>query len=258
MNQQRKLALSMRGGSAKTVAYLGVVNYLEDHNIHIDMMIGASGGAMIATTYAYTLDAKAISKHCSTFNPKQMWDLDSILKLDIFDRERMMNWGGALVGDGRLEDLPITTWVQVTNLDKLKSEIIDHGRIKDTCSASCAFPFLTEPLEIEGVRYLDGDISSGYAVKFLKDKGAEVVIGLNSGHPGSTGHYLSDKFFLSLAAAKSEILRLDQEKDPVDLMLSDLGAEIGALEFSASRDAFEHGYRIAREHSEEIMDLLYR
>ena len=47
-----KLGISLAGGGIKGAAHIGVLKALEEKNIKIDMISGASSGSIVATLYA--------------------------------------------------------------------------------------------------------------------------------------------------------------------------------------------------------------
>ncbi len=49
---QKKLALSFRGGGARCISYIGFLDPLEENDIEVSMIIGSSAGALIGTAYA--------------------------------------------------------------------------------------------------------------------------------------------------------------------------------------------------------------
>jgi NTE family protein len=53
-----KIGLVLAGGGARGAAHIGVLKYLEDHRIPIDVVTGTSIGAIIGGLYASGLSAR--------------------------------------------------------------------------------------------------------------------------------------------------------------------------------------------------------
>ena len=57
-----------------------------------------------------------------------------------------------------VEECPIPFNVSAFNLKTWDTEVINQGCLTHAIAASCAFPFLFQPVALNGVRYLDGGI----------------------------------------------------------------------------------------------------
>ena len=55
-----KIGLVLAGGGARGAAHIGVLKYLEDHRIPVDLVTGTSIGAIIGGLYASGLSAREI------------------------------------------------------------------------------------------------------------------------------------------------------------------------------------------------------
>ncbi len=49
---QQPIALALRGGSAKGLAHLGVLQGLEEENLPVDAIVGTSAGSLVGSLYA--------------------------------------------------------------------------------------------------------------------------------------------------------------------------------------------------------------
>ena len=83
--------------------------------------------------------------------------------------------------------LPIPFMCVATNLETGKTKIFEKGDLIKSIMASSAFPSLIEPIKINDTIYVDGAMAINLPSKPLKDKGIDIVIGVNL----STG--LNDK-----------------------------------------------------------------
>ena len=79
---QNPLALALRGGSAKGLAHLGVLQGLDDENLGADAIVGTSAGSLIGSLYASGFSANGIAR---IFKSR-----DFGLAFD--DRQRSIGW----------------------------------------------------------------------------------------------------------------------------------------------------------------------
>src|SRR5260370_15196048 len=61
------IGLALSGGAARGIAHVGVLRALEEHNIPIDAIAGASAGALIGGAYAAGLSIAQLEDLAQTF-----------------------------------------------------------------------------------------------------------------------------------------------------------------------------------------------
>lgn len=256
--KQKKLGLSLRGGGARCASYLGFIKALEENDIEIHAIIGASGGAIAGGSYAALRDYEKCVEHFEKFTPGGFIGLDSLRDLHIASDDMTIEFARELVGDVKIKDTKIPMYIQVTNVDSGEPTIIEEGELAKTSIASSAMPWMVKPIEIDGQRYIDGDIGGGFATSFLKSKGCDAVIGLCPGYA-----YAAEANTNRLAnlvrpvdIMTKQIRLMDQLLDPVDLMFEGIASGYGIGDFKKSREIAEHGYEIAEGRMDEIKELL--
>ena len=62
-----KTALVLGGGGSRALAHLGVLDEILKNNIHIDLIVGTSMGAIVGGLYAYYGDVSAVSNKMRNF-----------------------------------------------------------------------------------------------------------------------------------------------------------------------------------------------
>ena len=80
---------------------------------------------------------------------------------------------------GDFSKLPIPFLCIGTNLESGKMQIFEKGDLVSSIMASSAFPSLMDPVKIGDSLYIDGAMSINYPSKPLKDKGMDIVIGVD-------------------------------------------------------------------------------
>lgn len=125
--------------------------------------------------------------------------------------------------DSKLEECKIKTFIQLTDLETGESEIFKKGPIAELVFTSSAMTIVTKPYLYDVECCIDGDVSSGFAVEFLKQQGADVVIGLSCNKDDqyvlSNNHTsIINRALDSFQIAGKTIRSLDQKLDPVALL----------------------------------------
>src|SRR5690606_22428273 len=75
--------------------------------------------------------------------------------------------------------LPIPFMCIGTNLESGAMEVFEKGDLVSSIMASSAFPSLMDPVKIGDSLYIDGAMTINYPSKPLKDKGIDIVIGVD-------------------------------------------------------------------------------
>lgn len=205
-----RIGLSLAGGGAKGFSHVGVLKVLDSLGVKIDYIAGTSMGAIVGGLYAsgysgkeiekivmdtdfYSLitDPKTTRQETTFFNKSVDKYLLSIpLKNGKITLPSSISTGQKNVyllkelfkNVSNINDfskLPIPFMCVATNLESGNMEIFEKGDLVQSIMASSAFPSLMDPVKIGDSIYIDGAMSVNYPSKPLKDKGIDIVIGVD-------------------------------------------------------------------------------
>ncbi len=176
-NERPRVALVLGGGGPRGFAHLGVLNVLEANGIEVDLIVGASVGAMIGALYAYGVTATALEKIGLDLNPARFLGVstsgfkgsgDAIVSF-------IADHTGGLPLDAMKRKLAVT--VARTRDNTL--EIFNRGNTGAATRASSAIPRQFAPVRIRGVEYQDGDEAAPVPIRAARELGARVVIAVD-------------------------------------------------------------------------------
>ena len=205
-----KIGLSLAGGGAKGFSHVGVLKVLDSLGVKVDYISGTSMGAIIGGLYAsgysgkeiekivmdtdfysLILDPKAKRQETTFYNKSVDKYLFSIpikngkitLPSSISSGQKNVYLLKELFRNvSTIDDfskLPIPFMCVATNLESGNMEIFEKGDLVQSIMASSAFPSLMDPVKIGDSIYIDGAMSVNYPSKPLKDKGIDIVIGVD-------------------------------------------------------------------------------
>lgn len=158
---KNRVVLSLGGGGARGIAHVGVIKYLEDHEIPIDAIAGTSMGALIASLYAFGRSTDEIIEIFSRLNPFEYRGLS-------FEKYRLGIWKNTSLmetlyqefpDNPNIEDSKIKLYIATTRLKDGKAVFFEKGNLIDAILASCAIPGIYNPQDINGELYTDGGLS---------------------------------------------------------------------------------------------------
>jgi NTE family protein len=182
MNQQvngkPKIGLALSGGVVRGFAHLGVLEVLEAEGIEIDIVGGASAGALIGYCYAAGMRLPALIELTTQINwlrlAQPVWPKSgfvSFIKLE--------QWLVELLGDLHFADLARPFVVMTSDIDTGEAYAITSGRVAPAVRASCSVPGFVEPAELDGRRLVDGAVANNLPTKAVRHLGADYVIGVD-------------------------------------------------------------------------------
>jgi NTE family protein len=183
-----KLGLALGGGFARGLAHIGVLKVLEEEKIPVDFIGGTSVGAALGAIY------------CSGVSAKEMEELAAILKfshiarwtvsrLGLCSNDRLAGLLAKTLKVSTFEELRIPLAVSATDFVTGESVVFTSGPLVDPVRASCAYPGVFLPVNVNGRLMVDGLLAHPVPATPLKQLGADKVVAVyfNSHWVGATG-----------------------------------------------------------------------
>ncbi|MBL7069237.1 MAG: patatin-like phospholipase family protein [Candidatus Omnitrophica bacterium] len=178
-----KIGLALSSGSARGEAHVGVIKAIIDKGIPVNMIAGASAGAIVGACFAATGNVDDIEKAIYEARPKQlreMISLDLAIRLKGFiGEEKSLKWLKSLIGGVYFRDLKIPLAIVATDMQSGDQVVITEGSVLEAVRASIAMPVLFTPTKSQGRFLVDGGFSNPLPVDVLKNMGATFVIASN-------------------------------------------------------------------------------
>ena len=206
--QRLKIGLVFSGGGARGFAHIGVIEWLEEHRIPVDVVTGTSMGGLIAGMYATGMTPAEAHKFITAVD----WD-KSLLSEPSYDQlafrrkedRRAYQLGIALGlkdglggpagfnpghGVGQLfdraaltyadmktfDDLPIPFRCVATDLLTGDPDVLQSGSLPQALRATMAVPGVFTPVELDDKILVDGGMVDNIPSDVAREMGAKVVI----------------------------------------------------------------------------------
>ena len=166
-----KIGVVLASGNIKAFAAIPVFEMLEQEQLDPDLVVGCSGGAIMAAAIGAGMSTQEIREKTKLFVQKRLFsqkDIRSLLGMynlpfGRFDRtsgflkpDRIKQVYRNVFRDKRLEDLKPKTLIQVTDIETGQGHVMEKGLLADVVYASGAiFPVLPAA-NIDGRWYADG------------------------------------------------------------------------------------------------------
>lgn len=205
-----RVGLSLSGGGAKGFAHIGLLKVLDSLGVRVDYISGTSMGAIVGGLYAAGYTGRDIEKmmmdtdfYAVLANEKNRQESSFFNKstdkylLNIPIKKGKINILPKAISKGQkniymlkelfknvshiddFSQLPIPFLCTGTNLESGAMKLFEKGDLVNSIMASSAYPSLMDPVKIGDSLYIDGAMTINYPSKPLKDKGIDIVIGVD-------------------------------------------------------------------------------
>ncbi len=241
-----KISLVLSGGASRGAFHLGVLQALDDANIKIDSISGASIGAIVGASYLSGNSPKDILKIFTSDEFKKAIKFKpfngSIFSIDKESTvvEKVLN------GCKNIEDLSKPLHVSVVNLKKGKVKYLNRGDLKDILLASSAFLPIFPPVKIGDDLHADGGIMDNLPVAPFKNS-PYPILGVNL-HPnkppvkeGLMTNFKRAVFLCWYSGVTENIKKCDFYISPNEL------TDFPILKMNRFEDLFDLGFESAKK-----------
>jgi NTE family protein len=256
-----RVGLALSGGAARGIAHVGVLRALEENDIPIDAIAGASAGALVGGSYAAGLSIDELEKMARSFRWRHTARL-SWSRLGLQSNAPMEKFLRARLPVTRFEDLRIPFAAMVTDLRKGASIVFrDSGDLPFAIRASACIPAVYAPIQDEQGRLLiDGGIVANLPISHVRDLGADIVIAVDVNADGVRFFDRPHTALGVLALTFSAVERIvsNQQRESADVQIT---PRVGHIRWDQTRRADElikAGYEAGLESIEEIKKIIAR
>lgn len=154
-----KVALVLGAGGARGLAQIGVIEALQARGVDIVAVAGSSSGALVGGLFAAGKLEVYRDWLCSLGRNQMLRLLDPGLGGPaLFRGERLMHALRELVGEPRIEELPIDFTAVAVDLLRQREVWLRHGDLWDAVRASFAIPGIFTPHVVHGRELVDGGL----------------------------------------------------------------------------------------------------
>lgn len=286
-----KTGLCLSGGGIKGAAHIGVIKALEEENIKINCISGTSSGSIVAAMYAmgYTSDEiiklfKIYGKEISKVN----WSLIFRLILGLLFRRKIsiegLNKGDKLADIIKLQakkkniklisdigmpliipsvnlyDGIIYLFSSIKNNRKYSDEVIVKSNIDigKAVQASCAYPGIFCPVNVDNKKLVDGGIRENTPWKELRDIGAEKIISIVFEEEKKTKKKANILEYITSSMGIMMHELYNYEVEGIDYLLKIKTKDTGLLEVEKTEELYNMGYITAKKEMDKIKEYLQK
>lgn len=251
------LGIALSGGGTKGFAHLGVLQALKEEGMQPEIIAGTSAGALAGVLIA---DGYEPADIVGLFKQKAFKEFGQITvpKAGIFKTRPFYKFLEKNLKARRFDDLKTPFVAVATDIEYGKSQSFKQGEIIPAVIASCSFPIVFEPVNIEGRYYVDGGLFKNFPVTEIRIE-CKNIIGVNVSPINLVGYKRSMKYMIErsyhyLSAANT---MLDRSLCDYLIEIKDLNA-YPMFDLDHVPDIFEAGYNYTKQYITDHEDSMER
>ena len=272
-----RVALVVGCGGLNSLAAHPLIEFLEAHQIGLDLLVGCSGGSITLGLLASGHTAEEMMEILPRFIkpslfPKNWRGIASMFSVLPVSRERpfsffktepLLQAFETLYGGRRLEALPVPLVLQATDFETGEGVELQSGDLGKAVYASCAaYPFFP-PIRIGGRWLCDGGFNAPVPVLAAVRRGANIILAMDFAeeikpHPKTLVEALVHiKKVVGRTVTQSQMLAsLNLDDSEIIIIKVRFPRDIQMWETSAFEQILEVGRRAVAEYGPEILALV--
>lgn len=176
-----KTGLTLGSGAARGLTHIGVLKALDEFDIKIECVCGASIGALIGAAYAMGMSWKEMEQIALRTDWKLMARIFSpTLSLSYLTNDRYLNeFLYGIFGTKTFNDLKIPLSVVSADIETGEMVVFSSGNLLKAVRASISLPIIFSPVTHESYHLVDGGLVNPIPVDVTKEMGADKIIAVN-------------------------------------------------------------------------------
>ncbi len=254
-----RIGLALSGGAARGIAHVGVLRALEENNIPIDAIAGASAGALIGGAYAAGLSIPQLEELAKRFRWRHM-GRPSFSRLGLQSNKRMETFLRAILPVTRFEDLKIPFAALAMDLHRGSAVVLrDEGDVPFAIRASTCIPAFYVPVRDPDGRWLvDGGLVASLPISHVRAFDVDYVIASDVNFDGARffGGPKTAMGVLAHVFVAVEKVVANQDRADADVLIA---PKVGHIRWDQTRRADELvklGYEAALGSMDRIKSLI--
>ena len=275
-----RIGLVLEGGGALGIAHVGVIEWLEENRIPVDVIAGTSMGGLVGGFYATGKSPAELKEMIHGIRWNEVLggvipyrDLSFRRKEDRRDYPNAFEFGlrhgvefpsgfnsghqvGLILDEVTLpysdmksfDDLPIPFRCVATDLVSQTAHVIESGQLGQALRSTMSLPAFFSPVREGDHTYVDGGLLDNLPVDVARRMGAEIVIAVHlRTKPLSPGESLSSVGVLDRAISVTVAVNELRGMEKADILLTANLEDYSSTDFESFSKIEAAGYQAAQE-----------
>jgi NTE family protein len=282
-----KVGVALGGGSARGIAHVGVLRWLEEHRVPIDVLAGTSMGGLIGGSYATGMTPDEIEGMLDEIDWNEMFGSSQFQFSNVRRKRDLRSYPSGLefglkrgivpppsLNNGQQVELLLSRiaapYYAIDNFDRLPTPfrcvavdltkaapvVMGSGSLARAMRATMSLPLVFPPVAIEQQVLVDGGAMNNIPGDIVRTMGADRVIAVNVGDLGDKTNL--DYSLLGLVMETLDaMMRANtiRAASGADIRINVPLTEFGSLDWRRAPELIAAGYKAAEALRDQLLPL---
>ncbi len=179
--KKQTVSLVLGSGGARGMAHIGIIKWLEENDYKIESISGCSMGALIGGFYA----AGKLDNYTEWLRELDVLEMLKIIDFKgsggLVSGESLMEKMEELIGDHKIEELPIKFTAVASDVQEEKEIWMNEGSLLSAIRASISLPLFFTPHFYNGRLLVDGGVLNPVPIAPTFHDNTDLTIAVNLG-----------------------------------------------------------------------------
>jgi len=179
--QNKTVSLVLGSGGARGMAHIGIIQWLEENDYKIESISGCSMGALIGGFYA----AGKLDNYTAWLRQLDVLGMLKVIDFKgsggLVSGEKLMQKMSELVGDPKIEELPVKFTAVASDVQEEKEIWMNEGSLLNAIRASISLPLFFTPHPYNGRLLVDGGVLNPVPIAPTFHDNTDLTIAVNLG-----------------------------------------------------------------------------
>jgi NTE family protein len=280
-----RVGVAFGGGSARGIAHVGVIRWLEEHRIPIDVAAGTSMGGLVGGAFATGMDADELQAFIASI------DWDALFGASSFQYKNVRRKADARAYPSRLEfglrggvvpptalnngeavelllariaapyfdledfdELPTPFRTVAVDLLSAQRVVMRSGPLADAMRATMSLPLIFPPVDLNGQLLVDGGVMDNVPADVVRAMGAHHVVAVNVGEL-SDREGINSTMFGVAGETMNAMVRASTRSVlmSADVVINVPLQDYNALDWRRAASLIDEGYRAAEAMRDRLL-----
>lgn len=269
------VGVAFGGGSALGLAHVGVIRWLEEHRVPIDVVAGTSMGGLVGGAFATGMSSGELRQFLETTNWRELFGSSpyrfksiarkqdvraypSRLELEVRRRIAfpsalnngqqvdllLAGLGAPYAGLPTFDSLPTPFRSIAVDVRTAERVVLDRGSLALALRATMSLPGIFPPVELGERVLIDGGVMDNVPADVVRDMGADVVLAVNVGRlPGT--REVNPGLFAMVSSTVNAMIRASTRRGlaDADIIVNPILESFGRFDWTSGDAMALEGYK---------------
>ena len=251
------IGLALGAGGARGLAHIGVIKFLKEKNVNIDIIAGTSMGSIIGGLYAAGIPVKYMEKIAEEIDWDTLTDV-TFPRKGLIKGKKILKFFEVLTQNKDFADLNIPFSAIACDIEKGDQVVINSGSVAKAIRASIAIPGVFVPFRHKNRVLVDGAVLDRVPVSTVRKMGADIIIAVDIKvrEVNNKIDNIFDVLFNTFDIMQNECQKL--KNTGADITINPKLENVDTLDLDNSTICIKEGYNEAKKYTKDINSILGR